>query len=159
SRSTTCRGPSEAATDAPFFRADQCGGGVWGRSGAAFPQDYADQCGGGVWGRSGAAFPQDYADQCGGGVWGRSSAAPLKDTLMAPIVEIDRVVKRFGGVTAVNNVSLSLDAGRIYGLIGPNGSGKTTLFNCITGVDRADEGQVRFKGKRIEGLKPHQIFH
>ena len=78
---------------------------------------------------------------------------------MAPILEVDRVVKRFGGVTAVNNVTLSLDAGRIYGLIGPNGSGKTTLFNCITGVDRADAGQIRFKGERIEGLKPHQIFH
>ena len=69
------------------------------------------------------------------------------------------VVKRFGGVTAVNNVTLSLEAGRIYGLIGPNGSGKTTLFNCITGVDQADGGQIRFKGQRIDGLKPHQIFH
>src|SRR4029453_13707461 len=45
-----------------------------------------------------------------------------------------------------------------YGLIGPNGSGKTTLFNCITGVDRADEGGIRFKGRRIDRLKPHQIF-
>ncbi len=72
---------------------------------------------------------------------------------MAPILEVVGVVKRFGGVTAVNNVTLSLDAGRIYGLIGPNGSGKTTLFNCITGVDRADEGQIRFKEQRIEGLK------
>ena len=72
---------------------------------------------------------------------------------------VDRVVKRFGGVTAVNHVSLSLEAGRIYGLIGPNGSGKTTLFNCITGVERCDAGQIRFKGKRIDRLKSHQVFH
>jgi ABC-type branched-subunit amino acid transport system ATPase component len=78
---------------------------------------------------------------------------------MEPILMVDRVVKRFGGVTAVNKVSLSLEAGCIYGLIGPNGSGKTTLFNCITGVDQADEGQIRFKGQRIERLQPHQIFH
>ena len=78
---------------------------------------------------------------------------------MAPILELHGVVKRFGGVAAVNGVSLSLERGRIYGLIGPNGSGKTTLFNCITGVDQADEGLIRFKGRRIDRLKPHQIFH
>ena len=78
---------------------------------------------------------------------------------MAPILELRGVVKRFGGVAAVSGVSLSLERGRIYGLIGPNGSGKTTLFNCITGVDQADEGLIRFKGRRIDRLKPHQIFH
>jgi branched-chain amino acid transport system ATP-binding protein len=78
---------------------------------------------------------------------------------MAPILELSDVVKRFGGVTAVNRVSLSLEAGRIYGLIGPNGSGKTTLFNCITGVETRDGGAIRFKGERIDGLKPHKIFH
>jgi ABC-type branched-subunit amino acid transport system ATPase component len=78
---------------------------------------------------------------------------------MEPILAVDRVVKRFGGVTAVNGVSLSLEAGHIYGLIGPNGSGKTTLFNCITGVERIDGGQIRFKGRRLDGLKPHRVFH
>ena len=78
---------------------------------------------------------------------------------MAPLLEIRSVVKRFGGVAAVGGVSLALEPGRIYGLIGPNGSGKTTLFNCITGVDRADEGQILFKGRRTDRLKPHQIFH
>jgi len=78
---------------------------------------------------------------------------------MEPILVVDRVVKRFGGVTAVNGVSLSLKTGHIYGLIGPNGSGKTTLFNCITGVERIDEGQIRFKGRRLDGLKPHRVFH
>ena len=78
---------------------------------------------------------------------------------MDALLEIDGVVKRFGGVTAVNGVSLALEPGHIYGLIGPNGSGKTTLFNCITGVELIDGGQIRFKGRRIDGLKPHQVFH
>ena len=78
---------------------------------------------------------------------------------MAPILELRGVVKRFGGVTAVNGVSLALEPGRIYGLIGPNGSGKTTLFNCITGVEARDAGEIRFKGERIDGLKPHKVFH
>ena len=78
---------------------------------------------------------------------------------MAAILQVKNLVKRFGGVTAVNRVSLSLEAGKIYGLIGPNGSGKTTLFNCITGIERRDSGGVGFKGRRIDGLKPHQIFH
>ncbi len=78
---------------------------------------------------------------------------------MAALLEVDGVIKRFGGVTAVNGVSLALEAGHIYGLIGPNGSGKTTLFNCITGVEQIDGGHIRFKGRRIDGLKPHQVFH
>src|SRR5262249_54345602 len=78
---------------------------------------------------------------------------------MTTVLELDAVKKSFGGVTAVNGVSLRLEPGRIYGLIGPNGSGKTTLFNCITGIERRDEGQVRFRGARIDGYKPHQVFH
>jgi ABC-type branched-subunit amino acid transport system ATPase component len=76
---------------------------------------------------------------------------------MAPVLEIDELRKTFGGVTAVAGVSLRLELGRIYGLIGPNGSGKTTLFNCITGLERRDAGRVHFSGERIDGLKPHQI--
>ena len=75
----------------------------------------------------------------------------------APVLELRRLSKRFGGVTAVDGVSLALEPGRIYGLIGPNGSGKTTLFNCITGVERRDGGEVVFGGERIDGLKPWQI--
>ena len=73
------------------------------------------------------------------------------------ILEIRDVTKRFGGVTAVNCCSLVLAPGKIYGLIGPNGSGKTTLFNCITGLEPRDAGEIRFKGERIDGLKPHQV--
>ena len=73
------------------------------------------------------------------------------------ILEIRDVTKRFGGVTAVNRCSLALPPGRIYGLIGPNGSGKTTLFNCITGLEPRDEGEIHYKGERIDGLKPHQV--
>lgn len=73
------------------------------------------------------------------------------------ILEVRKVSKRFGGVIAVNRCSLALAPGRIYGLIGPNGSGKTTLFNCITGLERRDAGEILFKGRRIDGLKSHQI--
>ncbi len=73
------------------------------------------------------------------------------------ILEVSDVTKRFGGVTAVNRCSLALAPGKIYGLIGPNGSGKTTLFNCITGLELRDEGEIRYKGERIDGLKPHQV--
>ncbi len=73
------------------------------------------------------------------------------------ILEVREVTKRFGGVTAVNHCSLVVQPRKIYGLIGPNGSGKTTLFNCITGLERRDEGEIRFKDERIDGLKPHQV--
>ena len=67
------------------------------------------------------------------------------------------VHKHFGGVRAVSGVSLTLERGRIYGLIGPNGSGKTTLFNCITGVERLDSGRVLLDGARLDYLKSYQI--
>jgi ABC-type branched-subunit amino acid transport system ATPase component len=73
------------------------------------------------------------------------------------ILEVREITKRFGGVTAVNHCSLAVQPRKIYGLIGPNGSGKTTLFNCITGLERRDEGEIRFKDERIDGLKPHQV--
>jgi len=76
-----------------------------------------------------------------------------KDSLLI----VQDLTKRFGGITALNRCSLELEAGQIFGLIGPNGSGKTTLFNLITGLERQDKGSVYFKGGRIDGLKPHQI--
>jgi ABC-type branched-subunit amino acid transport system ATPase component len=74
-----------------------------------------------------------------------------------PVLAVDGLRKSFGGVAAVHGVSLALEAGRIYGLIGPNGSGKTTLFNCITGLERCDAGRVVFKDARIDHLKPSVI--
>jgi branched-chain amino acid transport system ATP-binding protein len=73
------------------------------------------------------------------------------------VLAVENMRKSFGGVTAVNGVSLSLEGGHIYGLIGPNGSGKTTLFNCITGLERRDAGRVVFKHERIDHLRPSAI--
>ena len=74
-----------------------------------------------------------------------------------PVLAVEEIRKSFGGVTAVNRVSLTLAPGKIYGLIGPNGSGKTTLFNCITGMERPEGGRVLLNGRRIDGLKPYRI--
>jgi len=69
------------------------------------------------------------------------------------------IVKRFGGMIAVNNVSFELREGEILGLIGPNGAGKTTLFNCVSGFLTAEEGTITLGGVKISGLKPNQICH
>ena len=74
-----------------------------------------------------------------------------------PLLEIERLTKRFFGVTAVDGVDLVLEAGELVSLIGPNGSGKTTLFNCVTGFLRADTGRVRFRGHDITGVAAHRI--
>jgi len=73
------------------------------------------------------------------------------------LLEIRNVTKKFGGLTAVNDCSLELEENSILGLIGPNGSGKTTLFNLITGFLQLDGGEISFKGKRLNKLKPHDI--
>jgi len=67
------------------------------------------------------------------------------------------IVKRFGGMIAVNNVDFELRNGEILGLIGPNGAGKTTLFNCISGFLSAEEGTIIFNGKKINKLHPDKI--
>jgi branched-chain amino acid transport system ATP-binding protein len=76
---------------------------------------------------------------------------------MPPILELDRVTIRFGGLTAVSEVSLSLPGDALFGLIGPNGAGKTTAFNLITGVYQPTEGRIAFAGQPTAGLKPHQL--
>jgi len=73
------------------------------------------------------------------------------------ILEVRRLTKRFGGLTAVAGLDFNLGDGEILGLIGPNGAGKTTTFNIIAGAYAADEGEIRFAGKPILGLPPHQI--
>lgn len=76
---------------------------------------------------------------------------------MKKILEIKDVVKKFGGLVALNKVTLDIKEGEIVGLIGPNGAGKTTLFNVITGVLSPDEGSIKFEGKEITKLKRHEI--
>jgi branched-chain amino acid transport system ATP-binding protein len=73
------------------------------------------------------------------------------------LLEVSAVTKRFGGLTAVKDVSLAVRPGEIVGLIGPNGAGKTTLFNMITGVQRPDAGEVRIAGARVDRLPRYQI--
>lgn len=74
------------------------------------------------------------------------------------MLKATQVVKRFGGVTAVGGVSLTLAQGGITGLIGPNGAGKTTFFNCLTGSLPVDEGQIVFDGVRIDGWPSDAVF-
>jgi branched-chain amino acid transport system ATP-binding protein len=72
------------------------------------------------------------------------------------LLEVDGLVKRFGGFTALNGVTLSVKVGERFGLIGPNGSGKTTLINCVSGSLPVDGGRIRFEGREISGLPPHR---
>ncbi|HEX75944.1 MAG TPA: ATP-binding cassette domain-containing protein, partial [Dehalococcoidia bacterium] len=74
------------------------------------------------------------------------------------LLGIREVSKHFGGVYAVNGVSLDIKSGSIWGLVGPNGSGKTTLFNTVFGIHRPDEGAIYFNGNCISNLAPHQIY-
>ncbi len=76
---------------------------------------------------------------------------------MPSLLEIRGLVRRFGGLTAVNAVDLHVGEGELLSVIGPNGAGKTTLFNLVTGLDRPDEGQVLFDGQDITGLPAQQL--
>jgi branched-chain amino acid transport system ATP-binding protein len=75
------------------------------------------------------------------------------------VLQIEHVSRSFGGLKANSDVSFQLEKGMIMGLIGPNGAGKTTLFNCITGYYPPSEGNVLFKGVRINGLQPDAVCH
>ncbi|WP_181539495.1 ABC transporter ATP-binding protein [Micromonospora saelicesensis] len=74
-----------------------------------------------------------------------------------PLLEVDDVTLRFGGVVALDNVNFTLYKGEILGLIGPNGAGKTTCFNAMTGIYQPTNGEIRFRGGKISGKKRHQI--
>jgi branched-chain amino acid transport system ATP-binding protein len=74
-----------------------------------------------------------------------------------PILEGQGVTKYFGGLAAVSHVDFHIEQGKIVGLIGPNGAGKTTLFNLISGAIPFKSGGIRFKGQKLNGLKPYQI--
>ncbi|MCS6908163.1 MAG: ABC transporter ATP-binding protein [Anaerolineales bacterium] len=75
------------------------------------------------------------------------------------LLEIENVTKNFGGLVAVNRVSLNVGAGEIVGLIGPNGAGKTTLLNVIAGVYKPQAGVIRFNGENITGLSADTLCH
>jgi branched-chain amino acid transport system ATP-binding protein len=74
-----------------------------------------------------------------------------------PFLQVEKLIKSFGGLMALCEVNFEIFEGEIFGVIGPNGSGKTTLFNVITGFLKANSGRVTFMGKDITGLPPHQI--
>ncbi|MEA3215253.1 MAG: branched-chain amino acid transport system ATP-binding protein [Acidimicrobiia bacterium] len=82
---------------------------------------------------------------------------PSGVTMPEPLLELDRVGMRFGGVTALDDVTFSVQSGEILGLIGPNGAGKTTCFNVVTGVYTPTEGRVRFRGQNLAGRKRYEI--
>jgi branched-chain amino acid transport system ATP-binding protein len=74
-----------------------------------------------------------------------------------PLLEITGLTQRFGGLQALSNFSCCLEERELAGLIGPNGAGKTTVFNIVSGFYKPTEGSIVFNGKRINGLKPHQV--
>ena len=73
---------------------------------------------------------------------------------MSAVLQVNGLSKRFGGVTAVDDVSFQVEEGEILGIIGPNGSGKSTLFNCVLGQLTPDTGDVRVDGKQVNGMRP-----
>jgi branched-chain amino acid transport system permease protein len=78
-------------------------------------------------------------------------------TAGSPPLQLDRVAHAFGGLKAVDDVSLTVEEGTIHGIIGPNGAGKTTLFNVVNGFLRADAGSIRFEGAELIGARPHEV--
>lgn len=78
---------------------------------------------------------------------------------MTTLLAVQNVTKRFGGLTAVKNVSFTLQKGEIAGILGPNGAGKTTLFNLITGFIRQTKGTIAFSGHELAGMKPFRIVN
>lgn len=79
--------------------------------------------------------------------------------MTATLLNVSHLTKSFGGLTAVQDFSLTLAERSLHGLIGPNGAGKTTVFNLLTAVYQPDKGEVALAGKRLTGLRPYQIAH
>lgn len=85
-------------------------------------------------------------------------ASPDHDHIIVTLLIVDHLLKRFGGVHAVDDVSFSLAAGELLALIGPNGAGKSTCFNMLNGQLKPDGGEIRFEGRNIVGLRPREIW-
>jgi len=77
----------------------------------------------------------------------------------SPILRVDKLVKRYGGLTAVNQASFEVRRGTITGLIGPNGAGKTTTFDIIAGAQPPSAGQITYEGRDVTGMATHELFH
>jgi branched-chain amino acid transport system ATP-binding protein len=83
---------------------------------------------------------------------------PIATPKGKPILQIEGVSKRFGGLQALNDVNIEVAEGAIHAIIGPNGAGKSTLLNCMIGLIRADTGTVVFDGQPLKGMSPHNIM-
>jgi branched-chain amino acid transport system ATP-binding protein len=88
---------------------------------------------------------------------GAGGPGPVPASGRTPLLEVDNVTLRFGGVVALDKVDFTLYEGEILGLIGPNGAGKTTCFNAMTGVYQPTEGEIRFQGQQVSGQKRFKI--
>ena len=86
-------------------------------------------------------------------------ALPTAPPSSGPTLIVENLTKRYGGVVAVSDVSLSIERGTIHALIGPNGAGKSTLINCVSGLYRADSGRILLNGKDVSGLPAHARAH
>ncbi len=73
------------------------------------------------------------------------------------ILECQKVSKAYGGLRAVDDLSFSVEPGEVYAIVGPNGAGKTSLFDCISGINPATSGVIKFREKEIHGLRPHDV--
>jgi len=73
------------------------------------------------------------------------------------LLEVDNITLRFGGVTAINGVTFHVDEGELFSIIGPNGAGKTSIFNTLSQVYRPQEGDIRWKGESIQGMRPDKV--
>lgn len=88
----------------------------------------------------------------------QSSSSPITNPETPPIVDLSHIVRRFGDRTVLDDISLCVKRGELFGLLGPSGSGKTTLIKLITGIDRADKGSVRMLGELMPKLSMLQRF-
>ena len=76
---------------------------------------------------------------------------------MTPLLEVRQLTQRFGGLTALDQVSFAIEAGQVSAVIGPNGAGKTTLFNLISGLYTPSGGSIRFRGSEVAGMAPNRL--
>src|ERR1700752_2870520 len=105
-----------------------------------------------------AYCPDDHSPAvslCLGALETKELVMPAAET--KPLLELDRCTIRFGGLTAVSDLTMCVSEQQLFGLIGPNGAGKTTVFNLITGVYAPTDGQIRLAGEPLSRRKPHGI--